>query len=155
VGHTAVFAQAGQPQIAKWLINFEFTFDPRTLDQGGSGAATSLVEGPLYLAGPIYDSGSLNADGTLKSDARQRGFHRFFGWLFDPTHTMLIGNHTFDLVGQGKLVQNLASDGLAGPISGGTGEFKFARGELRVDIINRQRLAFRAQAELMPGSPGM
>lgn len=155
VGNTAAFAQAGQPQIAKWLLNFEFTFDPRTLDQGRDAPGTGMVEGPLYLAGPIYETGSLNADGTVKGDAKQRGFHRFFGWLFDPTNTMVIGNHSFDIVGRGKLVVNTSTDGLAGPISGGTGEFKFARGEFRVDIINRQRLAYRAQAELLPGSPGM
>ena len=153
VGNTVAFAQAGQPQIAKWLLNFEFAFDPRTLDQGGTGTPTGLTAGPVYLAGPIYEKGSLNADGTPKADAKQRGFHRFFGWVFDPASNGLIGNHTFDIVGRGKLVLDTSTDGLAGPISGGTGEFKFATGEMRVDIINARNLAFRAQVELSGGSP--
>jgi len=154
VGNTVALAQPGQPEIAKWLINFEFAFDPRTLDQGGTGTPTGMTAGPVYLAGPIYETGSLNADGTPKSDAKQRGFHRFFGWLFDPASTGVIGNHTFDLVGRGKLVLNTSSDGLSGAISGGTGEFKFANGEMRVDIISRTNLAYRAQVELSGGSPG-
>jgi hypothetical protein len=156
VGTTSsVFAQAGQPVVDRWLMDFELAFDFRTLDQGLPQPATAPQVGPVYVAGPIYASGSLNPDGTAKADAKVLGTHRFFGWLFDPAAGMLIGNHTFDFVGRGKFVQNLASDGLSGPISGGTGEFKFARGEMHVDYINRQALAFRAQAVLDPGSVGM
>jgi len=154
VGNSVAFAQAGQGEISKWLLNFEFTFDPRTLDQGGP-PATSVAAGPIYLAGPVYAAGSLNPDGTPKGDAKQRGFHRFFGWIFDPAGMAVIGTHTFDIAGRGKLVINGSTDSLSGAVSGGTGEFKFANGELRVDIINRANAAYRAQFDLMGGSPGM
>jgi len=155
VGNTVAFAQAGQAEIAKWLLNFEFTFDPRTLDQGGSGAAGAPTVGPVYLAGPIYAAGSLGADGTPKSDAKTRGTHRFFGWLFDPASMSVIGTHTFDIAGRGKLVINGSSDGLTGAVSGGTGEFKFANGEMRIDVISRANVAYRALVDLSGGSPGM
>jgi hypothetical protein len=155
VGNTGVLAQAGQPEIAKWLINFEFTFDPRTLDQGRAGAATAPpTAGPIYLAGPIYAVGSLNPDGTPKADAQQRGFHRFFGWLYDPANMLVIGTHTFDIAGRGKIVVGGASDNLSGAITGGTGDFKFANGEIRVDVISRTNIAYRAQIELSGGSAG-
>lgn len=155
VGSTSVFAQAGQAEIAKWLISFEFTFDPRTIDQGGTGAVTTPTAGPVYVAGPIYTTGSLNADGTPKGDAKQRGNHRFFGWLFDPASMSVVGTHTFDIAGRGKLVVVGSSDGLTGAISGGTGEFKFAKGEFRIDVINRANAAYRAVVDLSGGSPGM
>jgi len=152
VGQTSAFAQAGQAEINKWLINFEFTFDPRTLDQGGPSGPPAA--GPIYLAGPIYEHGSLNADGTPKSDAKQRGFHRFFGWVFDVPSMSVVGVHTFDLAGEGKIVVDGSSDGLTSAISGGTGAFKFANGEIRLDIISRQNAAYRAQLDLSGGSPG-
>jgi hypothetical protein len=155
VGNTVAFAQAGQGEISKWLLNLEFMFDPRTLDQGATTPSTAIVAGPIYLAGPIYEAGSLNADGTVKSGAKQRGFHRFSGWIFDPASMGVIGTHTFDIAGRGKLVVNGSSDSLSGAVSGGTGEFKFATGEIRIDIVSRANAAYRAVFDLGGGSPGM
>jgi hypothetical protein len=156
VGGSSVMAQPGQPLIAKWLLNLEFTFDPRTLDQGGTGAAPATpVAGPVYLAGTLYEGGSLNADGTVKSDAVVRGTHRFAGWLYDPAGMNVAGTHTFDIFGRGKIVVAGASDGLNAPVAGGTGEFKFAQGEARVGIISRTNLAYQLVFELQAGSVGM
>jgi len=156
VGGSSVMAQPGQPLDTKWLLNLEFTFDPRTLDQGRTGAPLATpVPGPVYLAGTLYDSGSLNADGTVKSDAVVRGNHRFAGWLYDPAAMMVAGVHTFDIFGRGKLVVTGASDALNAPVAGGTGEFKFVQGEARVGIINRTNLAYQLVLELNGGSTGM
>jgi hypothetical protein len=155
VGGSSVMAQPGQPLISKWLLNLEFTFDPRTLDQGRTGAALATpVPGPVYLAGTLYEAGSLNADGTVKSDAIVRGNHRFAGWLYDPAAMNVAGVHTFDIFGRGKVVVTGATDALNAPVSGGTGEFKFAQGEARVGVINRTNLAYALVLELQAGSVG-
>ena len=155
VGGSSVMAQPGQPLISKWLLNLEFTFDPRTLDQGRTGAPpTTPTAGPVYLAGTLYDAGSLNADGTVKSDAVVRGNHRFAGWLYDPAAMNVAGVHTFDIFGRGKIVVAGASDALNAPVSGGTGEFKFAQGEARIGVISRTNLAYALVLELNGGSPG-
>lgn len=157
VGSTSVFAQAGQPQVGKWLINLEFAFDPSTLDNGGATRPTpaTLTPGPFYIAGPVYASGSLNPDGTAKSDAVVRGYHRFFGWILDVPAMQVVGTHTFDLAGRGKLVTNTSSDGLSAPISGGTGDFRHAYGEVRVGIINRQNGAYRLVVDASSPTVGM
>jgi len=154
VGNSVALAQPGQPEIEKWLLDFDFTFDPRTLDRGGTGTPTATAPGAIYLAGPLYDGGSLNPDGTPKSDAVSRGNHRFFGWLFDPVAMLVVGTHTFDIAGRGKIVVAGAADGLNAPVAGGTGEFKHAYGEFRVDIINRANAAYHAIFDMMPGTVG-
>jgi len=156
VGNTgSVLAQAGQPLVARWILNYEFAFDPRTIDQALAQPATGLRPGPLYVAGPIYDEGSLGPDGTPGANAVVVGTHRFFGWVYEPASTGVIGTHTFDIIGRGKIVLNTSSDGLAGIVSGGTGEFKFARGEMRAAIISAQNMAFRVTTLLDPGTVGM
>jgi len=154
VGNTAALAQPGQPQIEKWLLEFDFSFDPRTLDQGGATPPTAPAVGPIYLAGQIWDGGGLNPDGTPKSDAVLRGTHRFFGWLYEPAAMTVIGTHTFDIAGRGKIVVAGATDGLNAPVAGGTGDFKTAYGELRVGIINRAAAAYHAVFDMLSPTIG-
>src|SRR6185503_19210963 len=84
VGNGVAAAQPGTPKVARWLLDFDISFDPRSLDATRTPTTgTTPIPGPIYLAGPIYDTGGLGTDGTVQSGAVQRGYHRFFGWLIN------------------------------------------------------------------------
>jgi hypothetical protein len=157
LGNSVASAQTSPPKIARWILNFDVAFDSRTLDATRTaGAGGTPVPGPIYLAGPIYDRGGLGQDGRPTSDAIQRGYHRFFGWLINPAGApLVIGNHTFDIWGRGKIVVGGGSDNLSAPVAGGTGEFRNAFGEVRFNVISLATSSYRMELDMDPGTLGM
>jgi hypothetical protein len=137
-----------------WLQRYDVWFDPATIDLGRAPARPGqLSAGPFYLAGPIYEEGSIGADGVVKPGAARKGTHHATGWIYDAITPNAGAMHSFDLFGMGELVV-IGSTETSVPIAGGTGLFRSVQGEVRSEVINAARGAYRLEFELVGQSVG-
>lgn len=94
------------------------------------------VTGPQYWTGTLWNDGDVAADGTPASGARQRGTWRAYVWVwaagqnpgFDAVHTL-------DIAGKGVLTASGTTDRSVA-VTGGTGDFQGARGEIRMNVLS-------------------
>lgn len=100
-----------------------------------------------------YPDGSLNADGTVKPGADTNGAFRCWGWIFDAGTGAGVVAQEFALNRRGTIqIQGLEGDVRA--VTGGTGRFRNARGQARVEVIKPPtdpNFSFRAAFELLGG----
>lgn len=120
------------------------TFDPVRTPAG----ADPFPTGPFYVQGSIYEDGTLNADGTVPPSAVPEGPFRCWGWIFDGATGAAVVSQSFEFAGAGDLQVQGLEDGKRA-VTGGTGDFKSARGSVKVTFINPANLSFCATFSLI------
>lgn len=103
-------------------------------------AGGDVVREPIDLGAPGPSIGDMLVGRTdLLQGGRKVGFARFT-CVFNAGAGVMCTNHN-TLLGRGQIVSQQSGDPTAGPvvveaITGGTGEFRNARGQVRVDFSN-------------------
>ena len=84
------------------------------------------VGGPFYVGGNIFDPGT----------GEQIGLFHCWGWILKD-ETLALVTQEYDLEGKGKIIVGGVEDSGPRPILGGSGRYKFVRGEAtEVDFAN-------------------
>jgi len=104
-------------------VNADDTVTAYSVDlQQGAGL------GPTYLTGIFYAETDTNPDGTTRTGANPAGNWKAQGWNYSGG---MIGLHSFDFYGLGELIAAGSND-RSTPVTGGTGSFGTAQGEVRM-----------------------
>jgi len=146
----------GQP-LTDWIERYVLVTDTANAKSArpataGSGAPT----GPAYYTGLIYRDSDVSA-GAVSTSANSVGRFRLTGWVYGGgAAPQMVGVASFDLAGRGKI----SVTGASGPvgslaISGGTGEFAGAAGELRLaNLAPTSGLTLIAEFNLLGDTTG-
>lgn len=160
VGATTVAAQGrstrppGQPLLERIERFVLVTNNPGSDALRQPSSPTQAPTGPVYFTGALWDDGAVGADGTPAGDAIQRGVYRSFGWVYTPGVVPLFtAVHTFDLFGRGQLTAAGVTDASTA-ITGGTGEFQGARGEIRYAVLNPAGTALLLEMDVVAPNIG-
>jgi hypothetical protein len=137
------------PGFTWWVFKLDLVIDLASGDAARQAAAGSTVppSGPFYVTGRFYKEGDVNRDGSLRSGAMQLGVYRSWGWGYNPVTGEALSMHEFDWFGKGKLLAAGTTD-TSVPVTGGTGDYKQVRGEVRADIMSASAGAYRLEFEL-------
>jgi hypothetical protein len=145
----------GVGYVKDWVLRYNVIIDPATISQTRTATTSgAITTGPFYFSGPIYAEGGINTDGTVSTSAIVKGVHRAYGWVFDAATPNAFILQSFDFFGLGKLTSNSTTIGPAA-VTGGTGQYKTAQGEVRAAVLNAARGAYLLEFALNGGSPGM
>lgn len=143
------------PGFLFWIFKLDLVIDLASGDAARQAAAGSTAppSGPFYVTGRFYKEADVNRDGTLRSGAVQLGTYRSWGWGYNPVTGEALATHEFDWFGRGKILAAGTTD-ISVPVTGGTGEFKQVRGEVRADIMSATAGAYRLEFELQDTTSG-
>jgi hypothetical protein len=160
VGTSSVSAQIqrtrppGQP-LLQWLERFSLAVDVQRGDSlRPPGQGNQAPTGPAYWTGTLWGDGEIGADGRPVAGAVQRGVWRAVVWVYVPgTTPQFTGVHSLDLFARGQLTAAGVTDSSVA-ITGGTGEFQAARGEIRMATIGTTGAAYTLEVEAIAPSTG-
>jgi hypothetical protein len=114
-----------------------------------------FVNGPAYFTGSLWDPRDVGTDGTPAAGAMQKGSFRAFAWIYvaGTPIPQFVGVHTYDFFGLGQVIASGVTDNSVA-VTGGTGTFRDARGEIRVASANSAGTLIALEFDLLPGSWG-
>jgi hypothetical protein len=146
-----VVVAAGAPTAAPraHTLTLEVAPDLSTFDALRSPApGEPFPTGQFYIEGPIYAAGTLRPDGQAPPGADRIGTFRCWGWIFDGKTFGAAVNQRYELA-EGSI----STQGVEGTpvrnVTGGSGAYKRARGEGRVQVINPLNFSFRITFEAL------
>lgn len=122
----AATSPAAAQQQAGQVLKFEVDPDLATF------STPADVPGPFYVEGKIYPPGTLNMDGTAPAGATSVGNFRCWGFLADSAISggvVPIVSQEFEIFGRGKIATQGLEDESPRAVTGGTGDFRLARGQ--------------------------
>ncbi len=160
VGATTAAAQGhstrppGQPLLER-IERYALVLNPPGSDALRQPPAPNQAPtGPVYFTGTLWDDGGVGADGTPAGDALQRGVYRAYGWVYVPgAFPQFTAVHTFDLFGRGQVTAAGVTD-VSTAITGGTGEFQGARGEIRMAVLSSTGPALTMEFDMVAPNIG-
>jgi hypothetical protein len=127
----------GRPKL-EWLDRYVLSVNQQAGDFFRQPPAANQVStGPAYFTGTLWDPRDVGADGLPTAGAMQRGTYRAFAWIYvaGTPIPQFAAVHSFDFFGMGQVIAGGVTDNSVA-VTGGTGTFRDARGEIRVASTN-------------------
>ena len=157
VGASAASAQStrppGQP-LMEWIERYALVLNLRGGDSLRQATGNAAPAGPQYWTGTIWTDGSIGPDGAPVAGAKQVGTYRAFVWVYVPgTSPQFTAIHSIDIATRGQIIASGVSD-TSVAITGGTGEFQGARGEIRAANLGTGGMAVTLEIEAIGPTPG-
>jgi len=157
VAASAAAAPTEPPGLGKlepWLERVQLVINVQGSDVLRVAPAGQAPTGPFYWTGTLWEDGAVGADGRPVADAKQVGTYKAYGWIYVPGAVpQFTAVHALDLFGRGQVIASGVTDSSVA-ITGGTGTFQSARGEIRAAIINPTAPAFTLELELVSPTVG-
>jgi hypothetical protein len=145
----------GIAKIEQWYERVQIVINAQGSDALRQPASQNQAPtGPFYWTGTVWPDGGVGTDGRPSSDAVQVGTYRAYGWVYVPgTYPQFTAVHTIDLFGRGQVIASGVTDSSVA-VTGGTGTFQSARGEIRAAPVGTTGLAWTLEMELVSPSWG-
>jgi hypothetical protein len=157
VGASAVSAQPTRPPgggLTEWVERYALVFDIPASDSLRQQTGPASPTGPAYWTGTLWPDGAVGADGKPAAGARQLGVWRASVWVYVPgVQAQFTGVHSLDIFTRGQIVASGVTDSSVA-ITGGTGEFQGARGEVRMANLGTGAGAITLEVEAIGPTPG-
>jgi hypothetical protein len=145
----------GLGKLEPWLERVQVVINAQGSDALRQPASQGQAPtGPFYWTGTLWEDGAVGTDGRPAADAKQVGLYRAYGWVYVPGVTpQFTAVHTLDFFGRGQVIASGTTD-ISVAVTGGTGTFQSARGEIRAATIGTTGLAYTLELELVSPTVG-